>query len=130
MYFLRRYFLLNNKPVNFLFAKSLITTAHCLCIPAYAFNITQVQFMHPSVMHQSAERVQGSVFSALDLPSKRQTENLGVPMWLLWTPDLHLSLSHENLSHGARGSLHLCLCLEVLAAPEVQILPILIRWCS
>ena len=36
-----------------------------------------------------------------------------------------------NPSHGARGSLHLCLCLEVLAAPEVQILPIIIslaRW--
>ena len=40
---------------------------------------------------------------------------------------LILSLSHENLGHGARGSLHLCPCVEVLVAPDVQILPILIR---
>ena len=40
---------------------------------------------------------------------------------------LILSLSHENLGHGTRGFLHLCPCLEVLAAPDVQILPILIR---
>ena len=37
------------------------------------------------------------------------------------------SLSRENLRHGARGSLHLHPCLEVLAAPEVQILPIIVR---
>ena len=42
---------------------------------------------------------------------------------------LTLSLSHENLGHGTRESLHLylCPCLQVLAAPEVQILPIIIR---
>ena len=29
-----------------------------------------------------------------------------------------------NPSHGARGSLHLCLCLDLLAPPEFQIIPI------
>ena len=29
--------------------------------------------------------------------------------------------------HGAKGCLHLHPCLEVLAAPEVQILPIIVR---
>ena len=36
--------------------------------------------------------------------------------------------SHGILSHGARESLHLCTCLEVLAAPEVQTMSTIIRW--
>ena len=58
---------------------------------------------------------------------KSQTENLGVvPVCLLWTPDLHRSLSWGP-SHGSRGSLHLYLYLDVLAAPEVQTVPIIIK---
>ena len=40
-------------------------------------------------------------------------------MCLLWTPDLHLLLSHGPHS-WRKGSLHLRPCLEVLAAPEFQ----------
>ena len=58
-----------------------------------------------------------------------QTENLRVvPVWQLWTPDLHWSLSHAILTHGAMRSLHLCPCLEGIGAPEVQTMPIIRRW--
>ena len=66
------------------------------------------------------EMVLRKTAQALDLLSGQA--KLGTYGWsqcLLWTPDLHLLLSHGPQS-WRKGSLHLCPCLEVLAAPEFQ----------
>ena len=64
------------------------------------------------------------------------TSSMEKPNWEPWggpsvtalDPWPELTTQLWNPSHGTRGSLHLRLCLEVLAAPETQILPIIISW--
>ena len=59
---------------------------------------------------------------------KSQTENLGVfPVWLLWTADLHLSLSVEILvmEQGVPASVFLP---GGARAPQVKTMSIIVRW--
>ena len=59
---------------------------------------------------------------------KRQTDNGGgFPVWLLWTPNLHLSLSVEILvmEQGVPASVFLPAGTR---APEVQTVSVIVRW--
>ena len=66
---------------------------------------------------------------ALDPPMlKRQTDNVGeFPVWLLWTPAVHLSLSVEILvkEQGVPASVFLP---GGTRDPEVQTVSIIVRW--
>ena len=91
------------------------------------------QFSHSSffinIHFPHVKKVLRAMAQALEPPMlKRQTENVGVfPVWLLWTPNLHLSLSVEILvmEQGVPASVFLPGSNRV---PEVQTVSIIVRW--
>ena len=125
--FLRRCFPLTQQksPENFL------NTSHHKCtvpifylIPQFSLSSCLVNVHFPHV-----KKVLRTMAQALDPPMlKSQTDNVGVfPVWLLWTLDLHLSLSIEILvmEQGVPASLFLP---GGTRAPEVQTVSIIVRW--
>lgn len=110
------------------FSALLITSAHCLYITwffpqlSHSSCLLNIHFPH-------VKKVLRTMAPALDPPLlKSQTENLGVfPLWLLWTPDLQLSLSVKILvtEQGVHASVFLPGCTR---APQVQTVSIIVRW--
>ena len=103
VYFLRRYFLLDNKPVNFLCKKSYhhcTHSVHSLLCHQHSSSPGSVR-----VPFSWLEMVQRSMISAFDvLSGKDKLKTQGwVQVWMLLTPDLPLSVRWVILSHGVRG---------------------------
>ena len=102
MYFFRRCFLLNNKPINYLCK---ISYHHCtLCVhspPCLQYSSFPGSVYVP--FHQ-LELVKRSVLSALDLLSGnvKLTIQFWIQVWMLWTPELPILVSQGILSHGTR----------------------------
>ena len=119
--------LLHSKSHLWTFQTLLITTIQCLYItwffPQLSHSSCLVHIHFPHV-----KKVLRTVAQALDPPMlKSQTENLGVfPVWLPWTPKLHLSLSIEILvmEQGVPASVFLP---GGTRAPQVQTVPIVVR---
>ena len=115
----------HKSPENFL------NTSHHQCtvtilylIPQFSHSLCLVNVHFPQV-----KKVLRTMAQALDPPVlKRQTDSVGVfPVWLLWTPNLHLSLSVEILvmEHWVPASVFLP---GGTRAPEVQTVSITVRW--
>ena len=115
----------HRSPENFL------NTSHHQCtvtivylIPQFSLSLCLVNVHFPQV-----KKVLRTMAQALDPRMlKRQTDHVGVfPVWLLWTPILHLSLSIEILvmEQGVPASVFLP---GGTRAPEVQTVSVIVRW--
>ena len=120
--------LLHSKSHLWTFQTLLITTTQCVYItwffPQLSHSSCLVNIHFPHV-----KKVLRTMSQAPDAPMlKSQTENLGVfPVWVLWSPDLHLSLSVEILvmDQGVPASVFLP---GGTRAPQVQTMSSTVRW--
>ena len=127
VHFLRRCFPLTQHKSR----ENFLNTSHHQCTVTILYLIPQ--FSHSSclvnVHFPHMKKVLRTMAQALDPPMlKRQTDNVGeFPVWLLWTPAVHLSLSVEILvkEQGVPASVFLP---GGTRDPEVQTVSIIVRW--